>query len=96
MCKNFGKKFNNFFASLLNTYLIAAREKFQIQENGSDNQGAWSTLYYILDIVSKIYNLLLRQQLLRLHQMIRVGYISFPITPVIVFIWELLVMLHLE
>ena len=28
--------FNTFFADLLNTYLIAAHEKFQILKNGSD------------------------------------------------------------
>ena len=30
----------------LNTYLITAREKFQILKNGSDYQGAWPPLYY--------------------------------------------------
>ena len=35
-----------FFAYLLNTYLIAAREKFQILKNGSDCQGAWPPLVY--------------------------------------------------
>ena len=33
---------------LLNTYLIAALEKFQILKNGSDYQGAWPPLYYII------------------------------------------------
>ena len=30
---------------LLNTYIIAAREKYQILKNGSDYQGAWPLLY---------------------------------------------------
>ena len=33
-----------FFAYLLNMYLISAREKFQILENGLDYQGAWPPL----------------------------------------------------
>ena len=39
--------FNTFFAYVLNTYLIAAREKFKILKNGSDYQGAWPPLYNI-------------------------------------------------
>ena len=38
--------FNTFVAYLLNTYLIAAREEFQILKNGSDYRGAWPPLYY--------------------------------------------------
>jgi len=34
------------FLHTLNTYLIAAREKFQILKNGSDYQGAWPPLVY--------------------------------------------------
>ena len=34
-----------FFACLLNMYLIAAREKFQILKNGSDYHGAWPPCY---------------------------------------------------
>ena len=39
-----------FFAYLLNTgtYLIAIREKSQILKNGSDYQGAWPPLVYIM------------------------------------------------
>ena len=39
-----------FFADLLNTYLIEARENFQILENGSDYQGAWPPLAWTITI----------------------------------------------
>ena len=38
--------FNTFFAYILNTYLMAAREKFQMLKNGSDYQEAWPPLVY--------------------------------------------------
>ena len=38
--------FYKFFAYVLNTSLIAAREKFQILKNGSFYQGAWPPLNY--------------------------------------------------
>ena len=44
------KFFNTFFAYLYNTYLIAAREQFQILKNGSDYQVAWPPLVYIIII----------------------------------------------
>ena len=47
------KKFNTLFARLLNTYLIVAREKFQILKNGSDYQGAWPPLHYTVNTIYK-------------------------------------------
>ena len=41
---NFCIFLNTFFADLLNTYLIAARENCQILKNGSEYQGAWPPL----------------------------------------------------
>ena len=38
--------FKYIFAYLLNTYLIAASEKFQILKNGSDCNEAWPPLVY--------------------------------------------------
>ena len=37
-----------FSAYLLNTYLIAAREKFHILKNGSDYQLDWPPLVYFI------------------------------------------------
>ena len=49
--------FKYVFAYLLNTYLIAAREKFQILKNGSDYQGAVPSLVYTLNNYTKCMSL---------------------------------------
>ena len=46
---NFCNFFNTFLTELLNTYLIAAREKFKILKNGSNYQGAWPPLHYNME-----------------------------------------------